>query len=133
MSNQAPEKIAARDLKPGVKVHYSQCIALITRVEPREGRIAVYGRYTHAGAHLPEHHFGTVKPDLLFTKSNDLFTLAHLTTLREEYGKLQTVDPCGEAYPKLCALLDNLSNEALTQLAAARIRFVSPLARNRIR
>lgn len=60
-----------------------------------------------------------------------MFTLTQISTLRAEYSRINTIDPCGEAYPKLCKMLDALDKNALQQLAGAQIKFVSSLARNR--
>ena len=61
-----------------------------------------------------------------------MITEAMLQTLRTEYAKINTIDPCGEAYPKLIKLLSALSQDDLKVLAKANIKFVSALARNRI-
>lgn len=62
-----------------------------------------------------------------------LFTPAHLGKLRAEYAGIATVDPDGPTYPKICAMLDGMTQEALKQLAGADIKFLSSLARNRVR
>lgn len=68
-----------------------------------------------------------------FATLTDTFTPAHIETLRNEWSKIQSVDPCGDAYPKLCKVLDGLTQKLLIQLSKADIRFVSGLARNRIK
>ena len=55
-----------------------------------------------------------------------------LDLLRSAFGQLETLDPCGETYRKLCAILDRASDDALLAAAEADIRFVSPLAQNRL-
>jgi len=60
-------------------------------------------------------------------------TLRQIIQLRTAFGKLDRIDPCGEAYPKLIALLDSLDQASLYQLGQAKIKFVSVLARNRVR
>lgn len=62
-----------------------------------------------------------------------MLTTAMIETLRREYGKIETMDPCGDAYPKLVKLLDSLPPEALRALASAKIKWVSSLARNRVK
>lgn len=52
---------------------------------------------------------------------------------RAAYGKLETIDPTSPGYQRLCALLDRMTQEQLRALAEAEIKFVSKLARNRIR
>lgn len=60
------------------------------------------------------------------------FNAVQLETLRKEYNNLNTVDPCGESYKKLIALLDILPQTALKSLANANIKFVSMLAQRRV-
>jgi hypothetical protein len=54
-----------------------------------------------------------------------------MATLRAAYANLNTIDPDGQGYAKLCELLDSLDTEALKTLACANIKFVSKLAINR--
>ena len=54
-----------------------------------------------------------------------------LTTLRASYSGLNGIDPDGKGYKALCKLLDSLSDEMLTLISEADIKFVSPLAINR--
>jgi hypothetical protein len=61
-----------------------------------------------------------------------VFTAAQLEALRAEYARINSIDPCGEAYPKLVKWLDRMPQEMLAQLAGAQIKFVSNLARNRV-
>lgn len=63
---------------------------------------------------------------------NELFTPSHLNQLRSGYSGINRVDPCLPAYRKLVALLDRATVPQLKQLAAAEIKFVSSLARNRL-
>jgi hypothetical protein len=65
----------------------------------------------------------------------ELFTDSMLDQLRAEYGSFDgRVDPTieGGAYQKLAALLDTLDQDRLTQLAQAGIKWLSPLAWNRV-
>lgn len=61
----------------------------------------------------------------------ELFTDEALDTLRQMYAPIQTVDPAQPTYPRMCALLDRMSDPVLLQVAEAKIKFLSPLARNR--
>jgi hypothetical protein len=61
------------------------------------------------------------------------FTAKMLTALRREYSGIKTIDPGQASYKKLTAMLDNLPQAQLKQLAKARIKFVSSLANNRIK
>jgi len=53
-------------------------------------------------------------------------------TLRCKYSEIHSIDLDGESYGKLCNLLDSLSQDTLKALAAARIKWVSSLAKNRV-
>jgi hypothetical protein len=55
-----------------------------------------------------------------------------IATISEAFGKLDRMDPGGPIYAKLCALLDRADDEALKAAYAAKIKFVSPLAFNRM-
>ncbi len=56
-----------------------------------------------------------------------------IEALRREWAKVRTIDPCGDEYKNLCALLDALSQDQLKIVVAADIKFVSKLALNRIK
>jgi hypothetical protein len=62
---------------------------------------------------------------------SDLLSDEQLTKLRAEYAHIQTIDPAGPTYPKLCTFLDGLPDSRLCQLAGAGVKFLSMLARNR--
>lgn len=54
-----------------------------------------------------------------------------LDYLRREYGKLDSIDPDGAIYKRLCRILDSASDKALIEAKNANIKFVSSLALNR--
>ena len=54
-----------------------------------------------------------------------------VSTLREEFGKLDRVDPDGKLYRELCAVLDAADDDSLMVAKDAGIKFVSALALNR--
>lgn len=56
-----------------------------------------------------------------------------INELRKRYAGIASVDPCGKAYPELVRLLDMLSQADLQGLVDADIKWVSSLARNRIK
>jgi hypothetical protein len=56
-----------------------------------------------------------------------------IEALRSEYAKINTIDPSGPSYRTLVVLLDKLPQDNLKQLAEANIKFVSSLARNRVK
>ena len=52
--------------------------------------------------------------------------------LRAMFGNVQRIDPTGKVYKRLCKILDAADDEALQAAHAAKIRFVSALAYNRM-
>lgn len=56
-----------------------------------------------------------------------------IAQLRKEYGTVNRVDPDKPAYKALIKHLDSLSQDQLKELANAKIKFVSSLARNRLK
>lgn len=56
------------------------------------------------------------------------FTLPELTTLRNQFASIQTVNP--DHLPRFHAIFDGCQDQALQQLAAANVKFLSKLARN---
>jgi len=66
-------------------------------------------------------------------KGTKLFSEEQLEKLRQETAPLKTIDPEGPQYAKMVKLLDSLPQETLTQIAGAKINFLSSLARNRIK
>ncbi len=73
--------------------------------------------------------------------SKGLFSDAQIATLKSGYAGIDKVDPSQPFYSdmvnfpllfKLTALLDKASPAQLKQLAGAGIKFVSPLAQNRV-
>jgi hypothetical protein len=61
------------------------------------------------------------------------FSDDHLNKLKDEYGKLKTVDPSSDNYKKLIKFLDSLPQEHLAQLKNAKIPFLGRLAANRLK
>lgn len=55
-----------------------------------------------------------------------------IVALRNEFGKMQGMDPSGPVYARLCAILDKADKVALRALVAADIKFVSKLAAVRL-
>jgi hypothetical protein len=58
---------------------------------------------------------------------------AQINELRTRYAAIDRVDPSGPTYAKMCKLLNSLSQDDLKTLAAAKIKFISMLARNRVK
>ena len=67
------------------------------------------------------------------TINKELFTDEQLKILREKYRDLKRIDPNSRDYANLIAILDSLSQAQLKQFRDANIKFVSRLARNRIK
>jgi hypothetical protein len=63
---------------------------------------------------------------------NNAFTSQQLAKMRDEYGKISTIDPSGSEYKKLISMLDKMHIDNLKSLAGAKIKFVSGLAQNRV-
>jgi hypothetical protein len=61
------------------------------------------------------------------------FTQSQLARLRDAYAGLDRVDPSKPGYRKLAPYLSGLTQPQLKQLAGAKIKFLSALARNRVR
>ena len=59
-------------------------------------------------------------------------TAADIKTLQSAFGSVNRMDPGGVVYAGLCRTLDNASDEALVAAYRAHIKFVSPMALNRI-
>ena len=57
---------------------------------------------------------------------------AKIETLRDAFGKLEKMDPDGAVYAGLCKTLDRASDDALRAAYAAKIKFVSSMAFNRM-
>lgn len=74
----------------------------------------------------------TANEEVSLDESADRFSDQQIEKLRKEYGSIQGIDPDQPSYKKLIKYLDGLTPEHLKQLAAANIKFVSGLARNRV-
>ena len=61
------------------------------------------------------------------------FSKQQLDTLRKNYSTINKINPSSPAYTKLIKLLNSLDNKALKQIANADVKFVSMLAKNRIK
>lgn len=59
----------------------------------------------------------------------NLFSEQHLAGLREEYSKIQRINPTGETWQKLERFMQSLPVHLLRQLEQADIKWVSGLAR----
>jgi hypothetical protein len=77
-------------------------------------------------------NYELTQEDLNFIHSLNEFTSQQLAKMRDEYGKINTIDPSGPAYKQLIAMLDKMNIDNLKTLAGAKIKFVSGLAQNRI-
>ncbi|KKK66994.1 hypothetical protein LCGC14_2958500 [marine sediment metagenome] len=60
------------------------------------------------------------------------YTSKQIRSLRDEYGRIEKIDPNEPTYKALIKHLDSLPHELLAQLANAKIKWVSTLARNRV-
>jgi len=67
------------------------------------------------------------------TQTNELFSEAQIDKLRHEYANILAIDPEQPTYTNLTNKLDTMPQALLQQLAGASIKWVSMLARNRIK
>ena len=61
------------------------------------------------------------------------YSAKQIASLRKEYSAVNKVDPDSPTYKSLIKHLDSLPQELLKDLANAKIKFVSSLARNRVK
>lgn len=59
-------------------------------------------------------------------------TQAQVKKLRDAYANIEKIDVSGQAYKQLVAFLDKQNLDTLKMLAGAKIKFISPLAQNRV-
>lgn len=64
---------------------------------------------------------------------SEAFSKAQIEKLKKEYETLEKIDVTSDEYKRLIAVLNNLPQPHLKSLAQANIKFVSPLARNRVK
>lgn len=62
-----------------------------------------------------------------------VFSESMLNQLRAEYAHIKGIDPMQPTYSKITKLLGGMTQEQLKQLSKANIKFISSLARNRVR
>lgn len=55
-----------------------------------------------------------------------------IKTLRAAFGNINTIDPDGPVFKKICAILDRADDAALKAVHEAKIPFASTLAFNRM-
>jgi hypothetical protein len=61
----------------------------------------------------------------------ETFTPKMIETMRTEYAKINSIDPCLPSYQKLRAYLDKMSDTNLKTLRDSNIKWVSSMARHR--
>ena len=60
-------------------------------------------------------------------------TEQQMETLRVDMAKIERIDPCSETYKKMIKLLDGMPQSLLKQIAGAKIKFLSMLAKHRVK
>jgi hypothetical protein len=98
----------------------------------RRAREVAGGMIGTATTRKQREHFVRVRKSLDVNPRQQKFTVAQIEALRREYGRLDRIEPDSASYKQLTAKLDVMPQVLLQQLAAARIPFVSALARNRV-
>lgn len=63
---------------------------------------------------------------------DDLFNRAQLDVLRAGMARIDRADPDSDSYKRMIRLLDGMSIPQLRQIRGAGIKFMSPLALNRL-
>ena len=63
---------------------------------------------------------------------NEPFSDEQLDNLRQSYAGIATIDPLQPTYQKMCDQLDAMNDAMLIQIADAGIKFLSPMAINRV-
>lgn len=76
---------------------------------------------------------GKVKDIQNKTGDTEPISLEQIQRLKEEYGKFNTLDPSMPTYAKMIDLLNSLDNESLRRIANENVKFLSKLAKNRVR
>ena len=61
------------------------------------------------------------------------FSKGQIEIMRKAYGTLSRMNPSSPPYKKFIKFLDKLPKDQLKKLANAKIKFVSILAKNRLR
>ena len=61
------------------------------------------------------------------------FSKQQIDIMRKSYSTLSGINPSSPTYKKFIKFLDKLPKDQLKQLANAKIKFVSILAKNRLR
>jgi hypothetical protein len=61
------------------------------------------------------------------------FDFEMIDAMRERFGKLDKIDPENPKYQRVIEMLDKMPQEALQQLTDSKIKFISSLARNRLK
>lgn len=69
---------------------------------------------------------------IYMSENKKFFSEAQLAQLREDCGKIKSVDPESNSYKNLARFLDGVPQHLLLQLSHSNIKWLSVLARNRI-
>ena len=60
-------------------------------------------------------------------------TPSHILMLRTMYASVKMINPSGNAYKNLVSYLDNMTRKNLLKISRAKIKWLSPLAKNRLK
>lgn len=100
----------------------------IKQYGPEKGKQVLYAR-----AWKMKNQYKTYEEELHKKKFNEAFTKQQIELLKRSYDSLEKIDVTSKEYKSLVALLDNLPQSHLKKLSKSNIKFVSSLARNRIK
>ena len=97
--------------------------------------VGKYGDYSHKDYNYSNLRSGAdaIKKGLKEeVELDESMSAAQIKKLRDAYGNIDKIDVSGQPYKNLVAFLDKQNLDTLKMLAGAKIKFISPLAQNRV-
>ena len=95
-----------------------------------EAKITISAHNMNAVKDYMMHQMGVKKDESV---NEAQFSKDQIEIMRKAYGTLKTMNPTSPTYKKFIKFLEKIPKNQLKQLAAANIKFVSMLAKNRIK
>jgi len=95
-----------------------------------EAKITISAHNMNAVKDYMMHQMGVKKDESV---NEAQFSKDQIEIMRKAYGTLKTMNPTSPTYKKFIKFLEKLPKNQLKQLAAAKIKWVSMLAKNRLR
>ena len=97
--------------------------------------VGKYGDYSHKDYNYSNLRSGAdaIKKGLKEeVELDESMSAAQIKKLRDAYGNIDKIDVSGQPYKNLVAFLDKQNLDTLKMLAGAKIKFISPIAQNRV-